>query len=280
MVKETTMPKIKLNISDSIADTLFITLNAKAIETGLKDPLIKDPYAVAIKERVDYNFEKFKNGKTSRVGVAIRAKHLDEQLKYFLKKHPAGVVVLVGCGLDSRIERIAPLANDAFIYQLDIPEVIECHSQLIPPRPNEEYIPASMLTTGWMDTIISRHPNGPYIIIIEGVLMYFNEADNKWLFTEMAKRFKGAEIHFDVLNVWMSKQSARHDTVKKTKASFKFGIDDNSALEQWSPGLKLKHVYSFQQLKGWRRMGFFLSILMSTIPVFKNSSRLLVYRIN
>jgi len=41
---------------------------------------------------------------------------------------------------------------------------------------------------------------------------------------ELAKRFNGAELHFDMFNKWMSKKSSMHDTVSKTNATFKFGI--------------------------------------------------------
>ena len=36
---------------------------------------------------------------------------------------------------------------------------------------------------------------------------------------------------FDMLNAWMSTKSALHDTVSKTKATFKFGLDDEKDIE-------------------------------------------------
>ncbi len=39
------MKKIKVNIKDSIADTLFITLFAKAVESEKSNPLISDKVA-------------------------------------------------------------------------------------------------------------------------------------------------------------------------------------------------------------------------------------------
>lgn len=273
------MSKVKLNITDSIADTMLITLYAKSVETKKKNPLITDLTACELAEKIDYDFSKYKNKKASSVGVALRASHFDNVAKQFIEKHPKPVVVLVGCGLDTRKQRLGNISDKAIFYELDIEEVINVRNKLIPPDKNEHYVASSMLATEWMDDILVQHPDGNFIFVIEGVLMYFNEADNKFVFTELAKRFNGAEIHFDMLNKWMSKKSSIHDTVSKTNATFKFGIDDEKEIEKWHLNLKHQRTYLFNEFKGWRRMGFLLSTLMSIVPVLKTSSRAMTYKI-
>ncbi len=66
----------------------------------------------------------------------------------------------------------------------------------------------------------------------------------------MAKRFNGTELHFDILNKWMSGKSKMHDTVSKTNATFKSGIDDDREIEQWHPSLKHQRTYLFNEFKG------------------------------
>lgn len=104
-------------------------------------------------------------------------------------------------------------------------------------------------------------------------------ADNRQILTTLAQKFKGAEIHIDVLNEWMSKNSAKHDTVKKTNARFNFGVNDLRTFETWHDDIQLKRVYNFQEFKGWRRMGVMTSLLMPIIPVLKTSSRLVHLKI-
>lgn len=273
------MSKIDLQLQDNIADTLLITLYAKSVETKKKSPLIQDFTACQLVEKIAYDFHKFKNKTASSVGVAIRASHFDRMVTQFIQQHQHPVIVFVGCGLDTRIQRIGKIAEQAQFYQLDIVEVIQARQQLIPTQQNEHLIASSMLETAWMDQLKQQHPNADFMLVIEGVLMYFDEAQNKQLFHDLAERFTGAEIHFDILNRWMSTKSALHDTVSKTKATFKSGIDDNHEIEQWHPRLKLNHVYRFNDFKGWRRMGLVLSTLMSIIPQFKTSSRILVYKV-
>ncbi|MFU8927199.1 class I SAM-dependent methyltransferase [Acinetobacter puyangensis] len=275
------MNKINLNLKNEIADTLLITLYAKYVETLKKDPLIHDQVACELVDKIDYDFSKFKNKKSSSVGVAIRASHFDQMVSKFIQKHQNNipVIVFIGCGLDARIHRIGSIVEHAEFYQLDIDEVIQARQQLIPPKHNEHLISSSMLETAWLDELTKQHPSSKFMFVIEGVLMYFTELQNKQLLGNIADRFLGAEIHFDILNRWMSTKSALHDTVRKTKAVFKSGIDNNYEIEQWHPHLKFVQVYRFNDFKGWRRMGLILTTLMSIVPQFKTSSRILIYEV-
>ena len=107
--------------------------------------------------------------------------------------------------------------------------------------------------------------------------MYFDEKDNRFVLTEIAKRFKNAEIHFDLPSVWMSEHASIHDTVGKTKAEFKFGIDSPKEIENWSPNLKFIKSYRYTDFKGYRRMGF-ISYLMDFIPRFKNTFKIIAFK--
>jgi hypothetical protein len=57
--------------------------------------------------------------------------------------------------------------------------------------------------------------------------------------------------------------------VSKSNAVFKFGINDEKEIEKWHPRLRHQRTYLFNEFKGWRRVGFIMSILMSTIPFLK-----------
>ncbi|MBJ9953163.1 MULTISPECIES: class I SAM-dependent methyltransferase [unclassified Acinetobacter] len=273
------MNKIALNLQDEIADTLLITLYAKSVETRKKEPLINDPTACELVEKIDYDFSKYKNKTASSVGIAIRSTHFDQKVKRFIQQHQNPIIVFVGCGLDTRLQRMGESAQQAQFYQLDLDEVIEQRKKLLSPQENEHLIASSMLSTTWMEQLRQNHPQGNFMFVIEGVLMYFTEAQNQQVFIGLAERFSGAEIHFDMLNQWMSTKSALHDTVRKSKATFKFGMDDDKAIEAWHPKLKHVQTFLFNEFKGWRRMGIILTALMSVIPQMKTSSRILMYQI-
>ncbi|PID83531.1 methyltransferase [Candidatus Campbellbacteria bacterium] len=265
-------------IQDSIGETLLIPLYMKSVESQKENPIITDKTAVELVQKIDYDFSKFDKAINSSVGTAIRANYFDQKTKIFIQNNQKPVVVLVGCGLDSRYERIGEVAKKAIFYQLDIPEVMEIREKLIPKHSNETNIASSMLETKWMDELKEKHQDANFLFVIEGVLMYFNKEDVKSVFQNLASRFSNSEILFDMMNVWMSKNSDKHDVVKLTDARFVYGTDDDKQMEKWADNLKLISVKLFKDFPEWKRLGW-RRFIMKLIPQFKKSLRLLHYKI-
>jgi hypothetical protein len=82
-----------------------------------------------------------------------------------------------------------------------------------------------------------------------------------------------------MLNKLASKNSSKHDTVSKSNATFKFGINDEREIEEWHPHLRHQKTYLFNEFKGWRRSGFIISMMISIVPAFKTMSRMFAYKI-
>lgn len=266
------MPTKNTFIADSIGETLLITLYMKYLESQKTDPILMDKVACDLVNRIDYDFAKYDQSISSAVIVALRANYFDEMLKSFINKSQNPGVVIIGCGLDSRYDRIGELANKGMFYQLDIPEVIEIRKELIPVHQNETYLSASMLDTKWMDELSQKHPNGQFLFIIEGVFMYFSKENVQSVFQNLSKRFPKSELLFDIVNVWMSKNSDVHDAVKLTNAQFLYGTDEDREMEQWAGNLELISSKLFTDFKEWKRMGL-------QEDIFK-AGRMLNYRIN
>ena len=66
-----TEAKIANPIRDDIADTLFIPLYAKSVESRRNPPFFTDAQACRMVERVDYDFSKYDNAMSTLVGVAF-----------------------------------------------------------------------------------------------------------------------------------------------------------------------------------------------------------------
>jgi hypothetical protein len=62
-----------------VAETLTITLYARAIETQCPEPILSDPQAVAIAQQLNYDFSKYEKGWISQLGCVIRARAYDGQ---------------------------------------------------------------------------------------------------------------------------------------------------------------------------------------------------------
>src|SRR5215469_9526857 len=104
-------------------ETLLATLYCKALDSRSKDSILSDKTAEDVVRRIDYDFRKLKIRKDDPASVAIRAKYLDRWTTEFLTNHPDATVLHLGCGLDSRVDRIQPSKTVGW-YDIDYPEVI------------------------------------------------------------------------------------------------------------------------------------------------------------
>jgi O-methyltransferase involved in polyketide biosynthesis len=267
-----------------VAETLMITLYARVVETQRSDRLLQDPKAVEIAQSVDYDFSKYQKGWASQLGVVIRVRGYDSLVKDFLETHPGAVVINLGCGLCTRFTRID--TGEVHWYEVDFPEVIELRRKFFQESDRYQFIPTSILDFTWMDQI-HREPHQPLLIVMEGVSPYLTEAENRAIVTQIRDRFGGStvgdrvaptEIFFDVLNRKSAKNTKGHDTVSKTNAEFKSGMDSGKEVETWGSGIILKdELYYLPQfadhpdrLPLWAR--FLIPVLA---PIFKNSARVL-----
>lgn len=226
---------------------------------------------------MEYDYSQFDGAKLSEVGCVVRGWYFDCAVRRFIKAHSHPVVVNVGCGLDTRFQRIG--SQKAVFYDLDLPEVIALRRELIPEQPDNVYIEASLLETDWMDDLRRKHPEAEFIFIVEGVLMYFYEKQVKSFLHHVANRFGGGELWFDVCGTIMSRHGVKPDSLRKHEAQIRSGISNGHVVEQWEPSLKL--IEQANYMKFFRsRWGFFFGQILGRIPwlCYKFSS-LLGYRI-
>jgi len=271
--------KIKPRLQDCTADTLLLTLYARSIESQKPRPLIQDEHAVRLVEQIDYNFHLFDNIPAVSAGIALRSAHFDQVTRDFICCHKNPVVVIVGCGLDTRKQRLEDISHQAVFYQLDLPEVIDLREQLLPPDSNEHYIRGCLRKADWKDKLLKNHPEGEFIFLIEGVLMYFTESENRQFISQLAERFSGAELHFDMFNHWMSQNTAFHEAISRTTVTFKFGLNDEKQIESWHGKLKHEQTWLLSDFPDWYRMGLpFVSLYLVYYAV-RTASKFLKFTI-
>ena len=112
-----------------VPETLLIPLYHRAQETQRPDAMLKDDKAVEILGKPDFDPRRFKLQQHDVIGLVCRVREFDRFACDFLIAHPDGVVVHIGCGLDTRFERVDNGRVEWF--DLDLPEVIELRRKLI-----------------------------------------------------------------------------------------------------------------------------------------------------
>ena len=268
-----------------VPETLMITLYGRYTEQSYPDCILKDEKAVEIAEKVDYDFSKYAQGWSSQVGTVIRAKNIDNLLIKFLSNHPQATVVNLGGGLCTRFFRVDN--GEVNWYEVDFPEVIELKEKLVEQTNRYHLIASSILEPLWIEQI-NPDVNQPLFLIMEGVLMYLTEKNNKALFTQiktmLVPKFSPITVVFDILNKKSAASAKRHDTVSKTSAEFKWGIDNSQELETWNLGITLKdEIYYLTEFANYpqRMKPFWLKyISFILMPIFKKNASILQVEIN
>ncbi len=186
---------------NTVQETLVIPLYGRKLCTEQFPGLFRDPRAVELIERIDYDFsamEKQSKTLSYRFGaleVAMRENDLMIEAKDYLKEHPRAVLVNLGCGLDQTAENCDN--GRCRVCNVDLPDVIAVRNELLPPGGRVENVAADLNDLSWFDRIDAS--DGAFFLAA-GVFYYFKTEEIQRLFPAMAKRFPGGRLCFDAAN--------------------------------------------------------------------------------
>lgn len=243
----------------NVSATAFITLFARAMETQSHNPILNDPQAVALVEQLRPHFarspraleQQLATGRIPAmvvVTMALRARRMDAYARDFLARRPGGVIVNLGCGLDTRFHRLDDDA--AIVYDLDLPAMINLKRTLLAAGPRYHFVAASVLDFAWMARL---DPSTPHLFIAEGLLMYLPEDQVKALVIALRQRFPGSELVCEVFNRfwlrdpwkrWVDRKMQRQLSFS-ADASFQSGLDNSREMEQWGQGIHFLDDWSY-----------------------------------
>jgi methyltransferase (TIGR00027 family) len=230
-------PKHQVDLG-AIQQTLFIPLAARARETAKKRPLVRDPRAVELVESIDFDTAKYGRGAGGMITV-LRTAIFDQWVSAFLAEHPAGTVVELGTGLNTRFERVDN--GRVRWFDLDLPDTIELRRKFFTDTDRRRMIAASVLDTDWLDTIMSSP--GPYFFVSEGVLVYLPEDDVTAAIARIAQRFPGSHVALDTYSTKTLERQHRLAAKRNMAAPWQWPCDDPRVLERL--GLRLLETVPF-----------------------------------
>ena len=257
-----------------VAETCLLTFYCHAIESQSPDPILKDDRAVEITGSITPMLAGSDNkllrslylGRIKPelvVHIALRAKKYDEYARDFIARHPDGIIVNIGCGMDSRFHRID---NDRqLFFDLDLPEVIEFKKRFYQENKRYHMLPSSVFDYKWMDAV-SAYGKRPVMFLAEGVFMYLEADKVKALVLELQTRFPGSELVCEVVNQrWLSPmmRTMLHAKLRQgskigESADFHFGLNDGREMETWHAGIQFLDEWCYFETNhpklGWLRV--------------------------
>nr|AWI66928.1 polyketide synthesis O-methyltransferase [Piromyces sp.] len=258
------MTKEQINLG-AVQETLLIPLYYRSLEAKSEHPRIDAHYDVDLINKIDYDFSKY-NGKMSIEGCIVRSIILDREVNKYLNDHPDCVVLNFGCGLCTRTKRI-DIKNSTW-YNIDLPDAIELRNKLVDKQDNCYNIGKSMLDETWANDVKVK-PGQDVLVIVEGVFMYLTEEEIRTFINIIKKNYRKVFALFEINHTIFANNTKFHDSVKKTNATFKWGIKHGKDLENITSGVKYFEEWNYFDL--YENQGMLFNVF-SKIGYVKNLS--------
>ncbi len=230
------MSVIDGNTLQGVSTTSLWTLSYRGTEAKRSDGVIRDPWAVALFDTIDFDYGKF--GKPNQ-SHALRARAFDIETRDYLSTHPKAAVVALAEGLQTSFWRLdqAGVADELTWYSVDLPPVMEIRERLLPADDRIVPLAQSALDRSWMDRVDATDG---VLITAEGLLMYLEPDDVRSLIADCAARFPGGRMMFDSIPPWVSRRTIKgwhlSDRYIAPPMPFAMTADDGLAMAGTGPG--------------------------------------------
>jgi O-methyltransferase involved in polyketide biosynthesis len=233
---------------DGLSETYLAPLYWKAMESQRPDAMIKDEKAVALVTKMSLDFSRVRHIPMNELLKAMRiifTREMDRYVRDFISRHPDAVVVHIGCGLDSRFERVVERNSQVEWYDLDFPNVIDLRRKFIGDEGEHYHLLAcSALEDAWLE-VVKVHSPRPILFLAETVFIYFVETQVKSLVLTLRDHFPGAELVFDgwrPFDVWLGN---RYLSNSKYAGLMHWGVWRGQEIEGWGDGIHLLDEWGF-----------------------------------
>lgn len=220
-----------------VEQTAFVTQYARAVDSRWPRPILGDTLAAEIVAKIDYDFDGLGVPSSAIRQTALRAKMLDDRARQFISKYPDAVIVDLGAGLGTAMQRVAPPATVDW-YSLDLPNVIALRDELVPVEDNAHSVAASLADNAWTDHIPSDRPT---MLIADGLLAFVSERVIVNLFRRIPEHFRSGEVALnDYGRVSRINIAAMKIVFSAVGTQWNYrGFSDAHVPESWSPRLRL-----------------------------------------
>lgn len=237
------------------AESLLLPLSSRAFESTQDNPIIRDDKAVQLLATLEFDPAPLARNRLYHTIICLRTQRFDTALAAFLRAHPDGIVVNLGCGLDTRFERVDN--GRARWLEIDLPEVIELRRKLLHEDSRRRFISCSITDLSWLAALDDREDR-PVLFLAEGVFMFLDEPDVRRIIVEIGGRFPGSSLLFDAIKPIEVSLRRFHPTLRRTQAMLRWGLAGGRAISTWHPSLRLVSEWFYceqaEPRLGWYRL--------------------------
>ena len=165
------MPKLGI-----IEDTLFVPMLGRIYASEHCPQILYDQKALELKKKLPPGL--LAQGAQSQytlLASAVRSAKMDRYIRSFLQRRPDGVIVQLGCGLETTYFRCDNAR--AYWYDVDLPHVIAYRRELLSEPERETYFAGDAFAEDWIRRIRTDRPDAPILVTAGGLFHYFEEVN-------------------------------------------------------------------------------------------------------
>ena len=181
-----------------VEDTLFVPMLGRIYASEHCPQILYDKKALELKNKLPLDLIKQnKQNQYTLLASASRSANMDRFIRSFLERRPDGVIVQLGCGLETTYYRCDN--GRTRWYAVDLPHVIDYRRELLPELERETYLAGDAFSEDWIRQVRTEFPDAPILVTAGGLFHYFEENKVVALLRTMGQ-FGNMEVVFDTVN--------------------------------------------------------------------------------
>ena len=181
-----------------VEDTLFVPMLGRIYASEYYPQILYDKKALELKKKLPSDLiEKNMQNQYTLLASASRSANMDRFIRSFLERRPGGVIVQLGCGLETTYHRCDN--GKTHWYAVDLPHVIDYRRELLPELERETYLAGDAFSEDWIRQVRTEFPDAPILVTAGGLFHYFEENKVVALLRTMGQ-FGNMEVVFDTVN--------------------------------------------------------------------------------
>ena len=209
---------------NEVSRTLYIPLYGKAL-VSRRGVILHDPAAERIWAKAGYPVRGRSASKWLAYNMAMRARVFDDWTADMLDKGADALVLHIGCGLDSRCERVDHPCR--LWIDCDLPEVIALRKQYYSETERYRMTALDAADPARIETL---PPGGEAIAVLEGLSMYLTNAELRGLLGALREKYSVLHVLMDVYTVFGARASKHGNPVNEVGVTRLYGVDDMAGL--------------------------------------------------
>ena len=209
---------------NEVNKTLYIPLCGKA-RVSRQGIILRDPSAERIWDAEGFPVRGKSASKWLAYNMAMRARVFDDWTQSRLERSPGALVLHVGCGLDSRCERVR--APRGLWIDADLPEVTALRRQYFAETDRYRMTP---LDASDPAQIAALPDSDAAVVVLEGLCMYLTDGQLRAFLAALRKKYREMHVLMDVYTVFGARASRFKNPVNDVGVTRLFGVDDLPSL--------------------------------------------------